>query len=628
MKRTREHPSNDPAAPSPSRPRTSQRLQRPAFGLPLNWRPERSYGPNQKFYFPNAVAEWSAIEATLRETSMLAVMNLLTDKDEWRRKVFDESIVEHWRKDAVTTEGQGFSDEMFDFCIAELRDKAKEHESTGMVVLFDQEAAAVKSDSIVPSELKEELQAVAKLLEDVPEKDKDWHPNSDNQVLDLVHPSLFPLMYGRSRIIPEEREDCTLDDCFTNHSNEIIPTPSDDEAYENIGSSNVGGSPPLWSKKYQWLPSEVRFDGDADVKITSYINNLHPVLHRNIYPVLEKLIAKAIPAWSLALGIVKARRYKWREDNLRIPCPHGATYEEVWPEKQKKPARPAAGDTPSEQDLGSQDSDDEDYEDSEEDDYVAWREAHRKLVLPQPRAYRPTPSPDYDLRREFAAQGLQVIVKLANIHLTPSNPSYAGGSWHVEGCLNERICATALYYYDEQNITTSRLAFRQRISTDSLYFNKTAGQDDYGGIEYLYGIESDGPAIQSVGKVETREGRLLAFPNVWQHCVEPFELRDKTMPGHRKIVALFLVDPYQRVISTANVPPQQKEWWGREVRGSGVLGKLPEELVQQVLDEVDDWPIGLEEAKEVRLDLMKERRVYQEGVQASLDEATFNFCEH
>lgn len=46
---------------------------------------------------------------------MLAVMNLLTDKDEWLRKVFDENIVERWRKEAVTTEGQGFSDEMFDF---------------------------------------------------------------------------------------------------------------------------------------------------------------------------------------------------------------------------------------------------------------------------------------------------------------------------------------------------------------------------------------------------------------------------------------------------------------------------------------------------------------------------------
>jgi hypothetical protein len=28
---------------------------------------------------------------------------------------------------------------------------------------------------------------------------------------------------------------------------------------------------------------------------------------------------------------------------------------------------------------------------------------------------------------------LQVIVKLANIVLTPNKPAYAGGKWHVEG---------------------------------------------------------------------------------------------------------------------------------------------------------------------------------------------------
>jgi glutathionyl-hydroquinone reductase len=27
---------------------------------------------------------------------------------------------------------------------------------------------------------------------------------------------------------------------------------------------------------------------------------------------------------------------------------------------------------------------------------------------------------------------IQCIVKLANIHLTPDNPKYKGGSWHVE----------------------------------------------------------------------------------------------------------------------------------------------------------------------------------------------------
>ena len=33
----------------------------------------------------------------------------------------------------------------------------------------------------------------------------------------------------------------------------------------------------------------------------------------------------------------------------------------------------------------------------------------------------------------LGGSNIQVIVKMANIHLTPSNPEYPGGSWHVEG---------------------------------------------------------------------------------------------------------------------------------------------------------------------------------------------------
>ena len=42
-----------------------------------------------------------------------------------------------------------------------------------------------------------------------------------------------------------------------------------------------------------------------------------------------------------------------------------------------------------------------------------------------------------DLRKEYGK--LQIIVKLANIHLTPEQPRYEGGSWHVEGQLNENM---------------------------------------------------------------------------------------------------------------------------------------------------------------------------------------------
>ncbi|OMP86560.1 hypothetical protein BK809_0003730 [Diplodia seriata] len=107
---------------------------------------------------------------------------------------------------------------------------------------------------------------------------------------------------SRSRIIPEERKNCSLDDCFANETNRVIPVPPTHEATEEITSSKAGDTPTRWSRKYQWLLSEVRFGGDTDVNITSNINNLHPLHHKELYAVLEKLIAKAVPAWSLVLG--------------------------------------------------------------------------------------------------------------------------------------------------------------------------------------------------------------------------------------------------------------------------------------------------------------------------------------
>lgn len=34
---------------------------------------------------------------------------------------------------------------------------------------------------------------------------------------------------------------------------------------------------------------------------------------------------------------------------------------------------------------------------------------------------------------DFRGKTMQIIVKLANIMLTPEKPAYGGGTWHVEG---------------------------------------------------------------------------------------------------------------------------------------------------------------------------------------------------
>ena len=129
-----------------------------------------------------------------------------------------------------------------------------------------------------------------------------------------------------------------------------------------------------------------------------------------------------------------------------------------------------------------------------------------------------TPREHMRLFDRFRESGLQIIVKMASIELTPEKPEFPAGGWHVEGQMNEHICATALYYLDSENITTNSLSFRMQTSAytndDEAY---SVGQDAYHWMEAVFGTQlgvGNSPCLQNYGKVDTHQGRLLAFPNV------------------------------------------------------------------------------------------------------------------
>ncbi|KAF2802130.1 uncharacterized protein BDZ99DRAFT_402040, partial [Mytilinidion resinicola] len=124
-------------------------------------------------------------------------------------------------------------------------------------------------------------------------------------------------------------------------------------------------------------------------------------------------------------------------------------------------------------------------------------------------------------------------------------------------------------------------------------------------------------------------GRLIAFPNTLQHCVQPFALEDKTRPGHRRFLVLWLVDPYYRVMSTRNVSPQRHDWWleaGLNQVGDKVYGRLPVELATELGEMIGEWPMGIAEAQALRLELMEERTNLMDTVYGNLE--VYNFCEH
>ncbi|KAH6912119.1 hypothetical protein BKA70DRAFT_826214 [Coprinopsis sp. MPI-PUGE-AT-0042] len=661
----------------------------PGHGKPLTYVPDESDPLFVGSPLPSALSTADLDEGgavlpltTLREFSMLQFMNAITDKENWHVKVFDNEIANKWKTEAIraaraelkgeevkegtesvrsggedggeagvsvkeaSTEQQDAEDDqggdnedddderfaqwpihfvprdesmmtsaMADYCIAELRHKATafEQSTTGAIAVYNGDV--VKSDKAISLQTKEALRKAVEPLEDVSDKHKDWHPVSDERVLDLVHPSLFPLIYGRSKVLAAGEKVTTLKD-FASRSGEgdVIPSPEQPRT-QRIGRRWRASDLNPYSTKFQWLPCEVDIAGDKP-KIVSYINNLHPEEHTALYGIIEDVIAASIPLWEMTLAPMVDEDFSHVQRILY----DGPEYDPDPYDFDDSESGPPVDD-----------DNDDSWEFKEE-----WKDHIRRTILPEPGVFNAdelkTPEP-FSLKDTFGKLGrpLQIIVKLANIELTPEKPEYEGGSWHVEGKLNEHIVATALYYYSSENITRSSLAFRQ-LSNARTVEETQYEQNVHDFLWDVYGCSNDDGSVQEVGSVETREGRLLTFPNILQHQVQPFELEDPTKPGHRKILALFLVDPNVRVLSTAHVPPQQLDWWRKslnEGNETNLLNDLPAELQDHVYSEVDEFPISLEEAKSLREELMHERKDFalqhSKAFEASL---TFSLCEH
>jgi len=133
----------------------------------------------------------------------------------------------------------------------------------------------------------------------------------------------------------------------------------------------------------------------------------------------------------------------------------------------------------------------------------------------------------------------------------------------------------------------------------------------------------------------TKKGRALSWPNQYQHRVSPFKLSDPSKPGHRKILAIFLVDPTMKHISsTTVVPPQQAEWAAEALQEShkdsgSLVSRLPQEVVDLVVKEqLPTTFMTFKEAEVYRAALMKERTVFVQKHSDTAYGVTMRMCEH
>jgi hypothetical protein len=352
------------------------------------------------------------------------------------------------------------------------------------------------SDDLVPSALANRL--VASFDAIIASGAATYHPRSNDVVLDLVHPSLFPFVEGTSDLVRR-------------------PPARERPEFDRWGR-------PWETSRYRWLPSEVETDATGKARITSYVNNLQ---RRETHAELEELLTLALPLFESVCGYALTRTF----------------FTPGWESKDACEA---------------------------------------DLPEPEAQVAPESASPPMSLRE----RRLQVVPKLVEYSLDDGE-EYAG-VWHVEGMSEERIVATAVYV----------LSRSETYEGGDIHFKRPYTPEEAGQLfwnvpqcrkRHTEEIVAEG--LVPIGSLATPQGRLFVFPNCHVHKIAA--MRGKGGPATRRVVVFFLVDPEARILSTADVPPQQ--------------GKMP-----------------IEEAKRIQLALMEERRLHK----ATMNVRAVELCEH
>ena len=148
-----------------------------------------------------------------------------------------------------------------------------------------------------------------------------------------------------------------------------------------------------------WFSAHTRLN---EIRITSYINNVHPIHHRHVYSSVNELISLVVPMFNNTLMAVKTSKL---------------LYPRIDPAKKKER---------------------KEYPDPEPGPYRSWQSRLRTLRANKD-GKLPT-SARVDLQKEFWDIGIQAVIQVTSFDLHPEKPEHPGEDWHVQGMLvSERL---------------------------------------------------------------------------------------------------------------------------------------------------------------------------------------------
>ncbi|RLL97492.1 hypothetical protein CFD26_103509 [Aspergillus turcosus] len=476
--------------------------------------------------FAAGIKDWRGSILTAKELAMLDLINTITEEPDWHVRIFRQEEIARWRDDALSSSSL-INEQTWSWCLKELQDKATDFEKRGYVLVLNTGSGVCKSDTAISGTTQSQLQHAAAFLTKDLEERMQYENLQKSPVVHLIDPSLFPLVYGRTKVLTGGESVGTDEGSWSSCIQECQVAPEQPQFSRGISHFHWLSHECIWSTKFQWLPCEVAFTGppgSTDVQITSYINNLHPT-NRNMYSAIEGVLASTrFPEWAKKLpeqskeDQLSSEEYEemcaqveaylqqpeskdkvhwFQVTTQRIPedwktrwglrrtaltkYAHMFFFEHSDPGTAYSYEDWKAGRT-GEAIVGPADQSHWDPVFETEQFLLSnpWLEPYRWAF--EPKAQKDDDHEFYTvaLQDEVREKGLQVVVKIHSIELGPDTPVFPGEDWHTEGNANEHIVANAIYTFDSENISEPQISFRQRLwrAGGRYVYDKTGAGDD------------------------------------------------------------------------------------------------------------------------------------------------------
>jgi len=217
------------------------------------------------------------------EFRIMTASQRIREKTGWREDMKSDDIINIWREETIN---QGLKAEDFDCVMKQL----KYFDNITALAAGSVDIGAVdgtwQGDKLVGEQLKREFMKAVDNLSDKRCK-KDYDPGSDSLVINVIDPSLYCLFNDVTRVkldaVPSLRYI---------GGGKKLDAP--------IQTLHCGSETKMLH--YQLLPAEFHINATGQVKINSYINNVHPIHDGLLYSLIAKIFECFIPLFN---GVLK-----------------------------------------------------------------------------------------------------------------------------------------------------------------------------------------------------------------------------------------------------------------------------------------------------------------------------------